>query len=187
LCRPKSLHSWIVRQPGSNILVQLHKWAVLRRAGSNPPFDGLGRPGWDTPSTSRCCDKNVIRIPENGAVQHQKWCKSRQDGRGSIFPKLLMTLVWRRFWQDLVNLVIRFATRRSGVRSSPGLPNQVLRCYFWFFVFASVDISADGRSSGARASGLKPCTTSVPMVSQGSLEVERRFDSFYATFPSIDC
>jgi hypothetical protein len=49
-----------------------------------------------------CRDKNVIAVREKCGKLQQKLCKPEQDCVGSIFPNLLILLVWRRFWQDLV-------------------------------------------------------------------------------------
>jgi hypothetical protein len=49
-----------------------------------------------------CRDKNVIAVREKCGKLQQKLCKPGQDRIESIFPNLLILLVWRRFWQDLV-------------------------------------------------------------------------------------
>src|SRR5579859_6187392 len=80
----------------------------------------------------RCLDFSTgRRFGEKPAKLQQKLCKSRHEYRGSVFLKLLITLVWRRSWQDLVNFVRRFATAESGVRSSPGPPIIIRECAYW--------------------------------------------------------
>src|SRR6266849_1343880 len=68
------------------------------------------------------CHENVTQIAENTGKCEATGNKRRRKRFAKICSNLLISCHKRRLWQDLVKLISRLRTRRSGVRISPGAP-----------------------------------------------------------------